>query len=562
VSGLSADLAACLGLLLTEAVLCERMLRHFAPRRPPHARTTAIVLLLIVTVPLVLANLSFDVSPPKVAFGWPMIWYWHTLITMNPRDSMPSYHGWDYSALRLGINLLIWLLALAGASAAWEWLLRRYRPQLRWSLRTMLLTVGLLAAICAWVAAARVRADKQDALIAWVRANRGSVYVNRCGPVWFDQVGADRYRRRIVGAELKIKVAEDAEKERFKQLAKLRGLHFLDITFPALGTGMPAALREMRCLRTLRVDCGASKWDDSDSTIQECVAALGSLRSLERLCFAGWFEMGNDGAAELARLENLKSLTIDVNFANDEQRARECLAAVGKLTQVEQLSLTGWPVRRDDLTLIGTLTNLRSLTIDSIEVAGNEHQSEGHIGEPSALAHFPVLPRLESLCLREPRIGDQDLDRLAVLPRLKSLCLAFTNVSDAGLRKLAALHSLEVLTIDEGAATAEGLDALVSLRGLREIHLAQPQNYQADRSASLPLDDGEEMAVLPSELDGARRALKALRQTHPEIVIDTDDACFYGSEWEWTGRPTSPWDRDQMLDRGLSSFRRQLMQAP
>ena len=91
-------------------------------------------------------------------------------------------------------------------------------------------------------------------------------------------------------------------------------------------------------------------------------------------------------------------------------------------------------------------------------------------------------------------------------------------------------------------ATAAGFEALAKIKPLKAVHFAtsawleesdeekltrraelfepDPAANEELRLAKLSLDDGGELAVLSSEVDGLRRALAVLRQTHPGIVID------------------------------------------
>ncbi|HEV3004961.1 MAG TPA: hypothetical protein VGX78_10895 [Pirellulales bacterium] len=188
--------------LVTSSVACEWLLRRYRPRLNWRPRVTTIFVLMIVSAPTLLANFSFDVvgtpSPPymmerwvtKASFGWPLTWYWCVLVNGK---GLGLFRGWDYSAVRLAGNLVIWLLMFTVVGLTWEWRSRRYWPQLRWSLRTMLVAVGLVAVVCAWCAAARNRAQEQDALIAL--AGDHNVWVERWGPKWLDLVGADRFRQ-------------------------------------------------------------------------------------------------------------------------------------------------------------------------------------------------------------------------------------------------------------------------------------------------------------------------------------------------------------------------------
>ncbi|HEV7223529.1 MAG TPA: hypothetical protein VGN42_12560, partial [Pirellulales bacterium] len=227
-SSLIANLAIWLILLAASSVACERLLRRYRPRLYWRPRLTTLLALIVVSAPTLLANLSFDVvttrswsdqpqrSLTTASFGWPLTWYWHFVVDSKVR-------GWDYGAGRLAANLGIWFLMLALVALIWEWWLRRYRPRLHWSLRTMLVMVAVAAGLCAWCAAARNRAQEEDALTAL--AGDEVFYVERWGPKWLDLLGADPFRRRIVGAFLMSMQTEEDE-EILERLARLPDLRF------------------------------------------------------------------------------------------------------------------------------------------------------------------------------------------------------------------------------------------------------------------------------------------------------------------------------------------------
>ncbi len=141
---------------------------------------------------IALANLSYDVTAavnkiPYRSYGWPLIW--HRIVLYGDGHAI----GWYCSLPRLAANVALWLILLAAPAATREWLLRRYRPRPRWSLRTLLAFVALVAAVCGWYAHARNRAAIQEG-----GYGVPLVFVDRWGPKWPDILGMDRLRRRIV----------------------------------------------------------------------------------------------------------------------------------------------------------------------------------------------------------------------------------------------------------------------------------------------------------------------------------------------------------------------------
>ncbi|HJT32647.1 MAG TPA: hypothetical protein VJ783_11455 [Pirellulales bacterium] len=411
-------------------------------------------------------------------------------------------------------NLAVWLTMLAVTGFTWQWLLDHYRPRLRWSLRSMLAAIAIGAAICAWFAVLRDRATEQDALLESF-VNRRCVYFERWGPKWLDLFGADRYRRRIVAAEVDTFQQND---EFFERLARLRSVKLLDINplnidEPIVFTDrMAASLGEMRQLRVLVVDCSGDKRSETKTAIRECLMAIGKLDKLERLNLTMWEEDIHE-LARLAGLANLKTLSLEV-FNDDSDETKRA------------------------------------------EVA-------------RTLPRLPPLPCLESLDL-EWEIGDEVLGRLAGLPRLRSLNLSITSVTDVGLAKLVPLDSLEELAISKDVATATAFKSLAALKNLRAIHIGglagtriesvedelarraefvfgDADNVEQLRSAALVLDDGHELPVLSAELNDLEISLAELRRSHPRIVIDAD----YGGFMERIDRLQPRWHNGSAIDSDM-----------
>jgi hypothetical protein len=535
--GLIGNVVIWLTMLAGTATALWWLLRRYRPRRLGRPRVSTLIPMVFVVAPIVLANLSHDGEPNSWQgeyYGWPLLWYGH--IPAVGMFSAVSPERREYSAPGLFGDLLVWLLILVMTGAAWEWLVRRYRPRLRWNLKTMLAAVGFVAIVCAWFVGARSRAEKQDALIdflggekSFVRSERFFYYVERWGPKWLDVVGADRFRRHIVGALVE---AGDADSEQqFERLAPLPDLRFLEMSssfsnasVPHFTPAMRDALGGMRQLRMLNVSCENMYGCIPADSFHECIAAIGKLAQLERLGIHMW-EENIDDLGRLDKLTNLKSLKLSVIPFEDREVAKR------------------------------------------LERTGEEGEEQTNREEPRTLACLPPLPRLEFLNVHEWELGNQDLDRLADFPHLKSLDLSWTTVGAEGLAKLAPLESLEELAINEDAATSAGFDALIGLKRLKAVHIwgpgdrhtaettAEKLQRRADiaavtldgtlRPAVLLLDDRSELVVLPGELDGLRRSLAALRKSRPGIVIDS----AY-EEFEERNDVEPPWhgtDRDDDL---------------
>lgn len=435
----------------------------------------------------------------SLSYGWPLLWRQYILwrFWMGPLHVL----GECFSPSRLVCNLAIWLVMLAAPGAACEWLLRRRRRRFQWLLRTMLAAIGLVAALCGWFAAARSRADLQDAVIAdcvddRLQANR--VWVKHRGPRWLDLVGADRYRRVVVGAALDLTVdltdefkVDEADCERKKELlgrlTRLRDLRYLFIQIDDQSPDLAEALRSMPQLQVLGI--------------------------------------------------NIHDFDPDAKLLS-----HNCLVAIGAMSNLKHLRLRGPPAIGESLDCLAGLTNLNSLGLEVLPETCDE-------ADPPLLARLPSLPRLQHIELQESYVGHRGLRHLRVLPRLKKLNLIQTDIAfcdsadlprlrfDPGLADLASLEFLEEVAVAGDIASATGLESLLALKHLKRLHNGGPDTgrYGMHATAQLTLDNGDEVTVLESELDRCRRALDALRQANPEIVIDGDlrasDSLVRSTDW-------------------------------
>ena len=474
---LAGNLAIWFVMLAIAGIACEWLLRHHGPRLSYRLRLVTLIVLFVVAATIVLANLSVELSPGAIespwnypSHGWPLIWRWRIV---GGGYNVVWVLDRNFSAVRLICNMAVWLVMLAVAGGACEWLLRRYRPRLQWSLQSMLAVVGLLAVFCAWCTALRDRANLQDPIISAFEDQGQEYYLEYCGPEWLGLVGADRFRRRIVGAALDY--SRDDDEELLKRLGRLPSLRYLSLSVEQLTPGMAAALGGMPQLRILRIDDTVST--DDDVTSQECLAAIGKLAELEELRLEGMIKIVSGSLGCLDGLKNLKSLGLEVSGVQEWE-----IVAVAGVVEAE--------LERLD-------------------------RSHGLL----LLADLPALPRLETIDLRYSRVDDHDLHFLTVLPRLKSLNLTDTFITDAGLLELASLESLEELAINNGMVSVAGLESLLALKHLKSLHLDRSYD-NSNRLSVLLLDHGDELSALESEVDGLRRALEALRQSNMGIVID------------------------------------------
>lgn len=492
-------------------------LRRYRPR------VLTLALLLVIATLIALANLVSEVGPylgaDRGQAGWPLIWHWHHfLVYPRPNGAVT----WEYDSKRLAGNIAVWFVVASASAAACEWLLRRYRPRLRWSLRTMLAGVTLAGVCCGWFAMARNRAELQDPLIAAVRGRSSPqlmygggtlmdvparVWVRRRGLKWFHLVGADRYCRQIVGADIGESPDDESAEQLLARLAHVRQLRYLFFNVYRLTPRMVAALREMPRLEMLSIQVAVVAPETAE-LLAEALAGKPDLRVLNVICC---------GADD-----------------DDSENPRECLAVIGQTTQLEKLRLACMPIDGGSLESLANLTNLKSLSLAFI--SPNHIEAEP---EPQLLSRLPALAALEALDLGSSQVDDRDLGRLSRFSHLKSLSLTGTEVTGAGLAQLASLPSLEELAIDGDAMSATGLESLLAVKRLARLHLGS--NYTGNPTLLAIGDNAGSVNVPEQEHERCVRALESLRRTKPAIVIDTNDDAL-----QWLGPYMLPAEFDRI----------------
>lgn len=368
----------------------------------------------------------------------------------------------------------------------------------------MLLGVSVLASMLGWYVAARNRAATDDAIVEMLQGS-GEVWFERWGPRWLDVIGVDRLCRRIIGAKV--------------------GFDTIDANWEARALEILRRLQKAPEMQYL--------FSESFYLTPKLASALGDFAHL-RMLSIGDQQIGVEPGAgsaladALGRLRQLRVLMLEGFDDDEEPVTRPCLAAIGKLQQLECLYLGHADVDSESLASLAQLTNLKTLYLSSV------HSGDRSLGQPM-LSRLPVLPGLRELHLGYSYCGDDDLDYLTRLPKLKTLSLLSTDVTAAGLAKLAALPSLEELRLDGDALSPAGLQKLLMLGRLRALHFNA--NYRLT-AAGEPVPFVEESLREPC-LD----VLRMLRQARRGIVIDGDfwrDKPWVPDEYDTSDRLQSP----------------------
>ncbi|HWB12987.1 MAG TPA: hypothetical protein VG826_27425 [Pirellulales bacterium] len=563
-TGLLVDLAVWLLLLAISAVACRWALRKLQLQLRWAPRVTTSTIALLTAVPMVLANMTCELSyrtsmygvTGLASFGWPLVWHWYIVV---PFDNV---YGWDFSAARLACNIVVWLGTLAAVALVWDWLLCRYRPRLRFSLWTLLTVVAIVSVLCAWCAAVRKRADEQDALAASsVAVNH--LWVERPGPKWLRLVLPDCYRRRLVGASISVGCAmgpddeaqlapnlergriqngkepvglpdEEAsevddtmtlederlkEEELLQRLGRLPDLRFLSIGYCRLTPTMDDALAKLQQLRVLHIASPFLGWAGRTTNL----AWVGHLPQLEQLSLT---RVPSDELDCLSKLTRLKSLRLDLtDCEHDEAEMDKRLAAVGKVKSITRLYLRGSPGAQ--ISHLAGLTNLKSLALEFYHCDSDEERIR------RCCEAIGALTQIEELLLAAPdgvlRIRPHNLASLRGMTNLRSLCLRVScdkcdnSERQVCLAAIAKLTQLRRLCL-QGDLVTTGLAELTPLESLEELLIS-------DRGMETPMAI-ESLAALkslkavwipalstdvPSLADdtaNARRALESFQRSH------------------------------------------------
>jgi hypothetical protein len=319
--------------------------------------------------------------------GWPLVWYRKVIKDFGSPKGLTV---WQVRPGRLAGDVALWSIMLGAAVGGCEWLLRRYRPRFRWSLRTMLIAVAITATICGWFVRARHRANEQDPLIASLHRVR----LTRWGPRWLDLLGADRFRRQVVGAHVYAHSSEAGE-QILNRLARLPALQSLYFRIGELTPPMVDALREMPQLRILGIDNGGERLSD------ECLNTIGNLRQLEYLRLEN-MKLAADDFASLTDLTSLKSISLE--FVSVDRAP--VLRGLPQLPQVQTVYVSYSDVGNADLRYLVELPHLKRLDLHGTHVTDIGMQGLGH------------LQSLEEIGIDDEMVTERGLTTLLALERL------------------------------------------------------------------------------------------------------------------------------------------------
>ena len=235
--------------------------------------------------------------------------------------------------------------------------------------------------------------------------------------------------------------------------------------------GSDQDLLAARVLRKVRwFNCGGAQLSDAS------LAILGEWAELERLTLANQKALTGSGLLQLKPLVKLNQLYLtgvplkdeDLGFLQTQSQLEflelsatgitdQGIVQIASLKKIKRLFLNGTAITSKGLEPISTLPDLIWLALNNTKV--------------DDLSACGRMTKLQTLSVALSQVSDQDLSALKRLENLQSLILTGTKVSDAGLQHLVGLKNLAGLSLDRCRVTDEGLSQVASLSGLTGLTL-------------------------------------------------------------------------------------------
>lgn len=365
--------------------------------------------------------------------------------------------------------------------------------RIRFSVRTMLVAVAIVAIPLGWLAVRlKVGRDKQHTIA----------------------------ELREMGVSIVMAGYQDASPMIPSSVRPLLGWQSVGT---ALGVSTDEALSKldgMQNLHTLGVDDGVS-----DSGLK----SLRSLKTIERLMLSS-SSVTDEGLRHVSDIVDLKELDL-----SGTKTTGAGLLHLKNMTSLEKLTFDG-----PHAEVVRLYVEQGRGIVDALVASG---QLRHHDDEPSALwlegkqvtdelIEFLVpMPKLESITLKSTAVTKAGLKRLADMPQLKSIALH----GDGVLRKLPAMPHIESLHVSDTAITANQLaQYLSSLPQLMSLRLEYTAFSDDDLKAIVGAQSLQELSLGATKIEGAGlrhlAALKKLRHLHLGGSTISDDGLRHLSQ--------------------------------
>ncbi len=277
-------------------------------------------------------------------------------------------------------------------------------------------------------------------------------------------------------------------------VANLTGLEELDIAELPISDAGLAHLKSLSALKKLNLGYKGSRITEKGLVYLKQMKSLESLTlppiltdaglaeitefdKLKHLCIGG--KISDAGLGYLTKLQHLETL----NITNNKDVTNVGVAHIAKLTNLKELTLSSDKLTDDSLTALGAVKSLKKLYLSGAGLTTSGLSNLNPLSELTVLRVWRMkrdespldigrLTNLEELILF-PEIGwefgDKDLACLAKLTRLKNLQMRHGGISNTGLAHLAGLASLTFISIGGPGVTDEGLQYLIRLDKLGSL---------------------------------------------------------------------------------------------
>ena len=218
-----------------------------------------------------------------------------------------------------------------------------------------------------------------------------------------------------------------------------------------------------------------STGDSEDAIADRLVAKISHLKNL-RIVRLGRCDVSDVGVKALQGLPQLKKLDISYSLVT-----RKSMPVIGHLTNLEDLTMNSVDLRRSDFSYIARLPKLSVLCLRGAQVSD------------AMVIALKSSKSLENIDLsNNSAITDAALPALALLPNLKAVCLAGTSVNLPSLTKLSRVKRVVLSDRDLKGASLVALQKTLpnlsldnygkksssgSSPGAEEMHLFAPTRY-------------------------------------------------------------------------------------
>ena len=352
-----------------------------------------------------------------------------------------------------GVLFAVALVAIAVlAGLLWYAASLLLRMRFQFGIRTLFLSMFVVAIVCSWFAVRMNYAKRQRKAVAAVESVGGRVaYLPQgfdvSGNV-YEKVPGLAWLHRLVGTDFLVDVAivsfETApSQQRFpeadddwlvRHIEGLPHVRWLDLEGTEVGDtgiellGKLAELKALMLTGTRVTDTGAKR--------------LGRLRNLEWLGIADT-RISDTGLGDLAGLTNLTTLDMHGTQITDAG-----IKHLERLSNIQVLSLANTAVSDAGLAHLKGMPNLCAIDLDGTQVTG------------TGLEYLKGLAELEWLSLDNSQFNDAGLEHLKTLASLSQVSLRGTRITDAGLAHLEEMTGLIIVDLKETAVSDHGVEKL------------------------------------------------------------------------------------------------------